>query len=64
VARFWEAVFALGFAVVQVVASDAQQLSQAPVMRAGSIRPDGLDLHHVTAADANRSEIRVLSSVS
>ena len=47
--RLWEAVFALGCAVVQAVASDAQQLSQAPVMRPDSIRPDGLELHYVTA---------------
>ncbi|HUD67575.1 MAG TPA: hypothetical protein VMQ17_23530 [Candidatus Sulfotelmatobacter sp.] len=44
-----EAVFAVGFAVVRAVPSDAQQLSQAPVMRPGSIRPDGLELHYVTA---------------
>jgi len=49
VTRLWEAVFALGFAVVQAVASDAQQLSQVPVMRPGSIRPDGLELHYVRA---------------
>jgi len=47
--RLWEPVFALGFVIVQAVAPDAQQLSQAPVMNPGSIRPDGLELHYVKA---------------